>query len=298
MANGGKVVLDGGTGTEIQRMGTAMDDQFWCAEANKHSPDIVRLVHDRYLEAGSEVITANTYATSPLLYDAYGQEGDVAELDRAAVEIAKSAASAVCRSVCVAGSVSIMRPPLDAVEAQGLKFDWSRAEAQLLFEHKAQSLADAGCDLILMEMMRDDFYSVIACEAALATGIPVWIGLSAWREDRHSTLCGWERTDMPFDMVCETLAALQPHAMGIMHTELQNIDEAISSLRRVWDGPRYVYPELGHFEMPNWVYNEDLTPTQFSGIANTWIDDGAFAVGGCCGLGPDHIKAFADSISL
>ena len=68
VAAGELVVIDGGTGTEIQRRGGAMDDATWCAEANLQQPDLVRGVHRAYLEAGAELIIANTFATSPLLF--------------------------------------------------------------------------------------------------------------------------------------------------------------------------------------------------------------------------------------
>ena len=64
---GDVVVIDGGTGTEIQRRGVAMDGDTWCAEANIDEPDVVRDVHEQYIDAGAELIIANTYATSPLV---------------------------------------------------------------------------------------------------------------------------------------------------------------------------------------------------------------------------------------
>ena len=71
------IILDGGTGTEIQRRGVPMHDQVWCAEANVSHPDVVRAVHCDYLRAGAEVITANTFATSPLLFNAVKRDRDV-----------------------------------------------------------------------------------------------------------------------------------------------------------------------------------------------------------------------------
>ena len=78
VAAGELVVIDGGTGTEIQRRGGAMDDATWCAEANLQRPDLVREVHRAYLEAGAELIIANTFATSPLLFATLGRDDEVA----------------------------------------------------------------------------------------------------------------------------------------------------------------------------------------------------------------------------
>ena len=88
---GDVVVIDGGTGTEIQRRGVAMDGETWCAQANIDEPDVVRDVHERYIAAGAELIIANTYATSPLLFDHLGRGDDVERIDRLAVELAQQA---------------------------------------------------------------------------------------------------------------------------------------------------------------------------------------------------------------
>jgi S-methylmethionine-dependent homocysteine/selenocysteine methylase len=73
LAGGHLVILDGGTGTDIQRRGVPMHPQKWCAEANISHPDVIRAVHADYIQAGAQVITANTFATSPLLFDALGR---------------------------------------------------------------------------------------------------------------------------------------------------------------------------------------------------------------------------------
>src|SRR6187200_2322008 len=88
---GENIILDGGTGTEIQRRGVPMHHQVWCAEANVTHPDVVRAVHCDYLRAGAEVITANTFATSPLLFNAVKRDRDIREFDRIAVRLVREA---------------------------------------------------------------------------------------------------------------------------------------------------------------------------------------------------------------
>ena len=106
------IILDGGTGTEIQRRGVPMHDQVWCAEANLSHPDVVRAVHCDYLRAGAEVITANTFATSPLLFNAVKRDRDVRSLDRVAVRLAREAVEEAAGGapIAIAGSFSTMRP--------------------------------------------------------------------------------------------------------------------------------------------------------------------------------------------
>ena len=81
------VLLDGGTGTEMQRKGAPMSGEVWCALATRSHPEIVRDVHADYIRAGADIITANTYATSPLILRAHGMLDDMVELDGMAVRI-------------------------------------------------------------------------------------------------------------------------------------------------------------------------------------------------------------------
>ncbi len=72
------IILDGGTGTDIQRRGVQMSGETWSAEANLTHPNIVRAVHEDYIEAGADLIIANTFATSPLLFHHLGRDSEIA----------------------------------------------------------------------------------------------------------------------------------------------------------------------------------------------------------------------------
>ena len=84
-----------------------MDGDTWCTEANITAPDVVRAVHSSYIDAGAELVIANTYATSPLLFDHLDRGGDVERIDRIAVDLARQAADG---RVPIGGSISVMRP--------------------------------------------------------------------------------------------------------------------------------------------------------------------------------------------
>src|SRR6185436_20968986 len=89
---GQTIILDGGTGTDIQRRGAPMSSETWCAEVNLTHPDIVRAVHEDYIRVGADIITANTFATSALSFNAFGRDDDLLKIDSKAVAIAKDAA--------------------------------------------------------------------------------------------------------------------------------------------------------------------------------------------------------------
>ncbi|WP_395661138.1 homocysteine S-methyltransferase family protein [Aestuariivirga sp.] len=291
LARGETIILDGGTGTDIQRRGVPMSSSTWCAEANVSHPEVVRAVHEDYIRAGADVIIANTFATSALLFNALGRDDELLTIDRAAVTIAKEAAKG--HQVAVAGSMSTMRPVAPGSDRTLKQREWPEAQARALFRRKADNLAAAGADFIMMEMMRDRDYSVWASEAAMATGLPVWIGISV---ERHgSRLTGFGREDQPLDDVARTLSGLKPEVISIMHTSPNDTDEAIDILRRHWKGPIGAYPESGYFKMPEWTFVDIIPPEELVKRSKAWKHQGVTAFGGCCGLGPDHIKALSEA---
>jgi methionine synthase I (cobalamin-dependent) len=293
LTRGETIILDGGTGTDIQRRGVPMSSSTWCAEANLSHPDVVREVHADYIKAGADIIIANTFATSALLFNALGRDDELLEIDRAAVAIAKEAAKG--HPVAIAGSMSTMRPVVAGSDRTAKQQEWPQDKARALFRRKADNLAAAGVDLIMMEMMRDQDYSVWATEAALATGLPVWIGISV---ERHGNkLTGFGREDQSFEDVARVLSALKPDVISIMHTSPNDTDEAIDILRRYWKGPIGAYPESGYFKMPEWTFVDIIEPEELVKKSRAWQKKGVTAFGGCCGLGPDHIKALTEAFT-
>ena len=289
LAAGETIILDGGTGTDIQRRGAPMSGDTWCADVNATHGEIIRAVHDDYIRVGADIITANTFATSPLSFNAYGRDEEMLALDAAAVSHAK--ASAHGHDVCIAGSFSTMRPVYAGTDRTDLSKNWTRDEAMVLFRRKAQNLKSLGVDLIMMEMMRDIDYSLWACEAAMETGLPVWIGIAV--EKLGDVLTGFGRDDQKFDDVAQVMAALKPDVISIMHTSPNNTDEALAVLRKYWSGPIGTYPECGYYAAPDWQFVDVITPSDLVQKSHDWNKQGATIFGGCCGIGPDHIHALA-----
>lgn len=289
LAAGAVVVIDGGTGTEIQRRGGAMDSDTWCAEANRTAPGVVAAVHRAYVEAGAELVIANTFATSPLLFSHAGRGVEVAELDRRAVALAREAADG---RVPVAASISTMRPVLAGSDRNQLAVTWPEAEVRRLYGAKAATLVAAGAEVLVMEMMRDTDYARWATEAALATGVPVWVGVSVERDGPDGDLVGWGRPDCPAEAVIDGLAALGPDLMAVMHSSVADTGPALDLVRARFAGPIGAYPESGHFTMPDWAF-ASLTPAELVEAAAGWVAAGASLVGGCCGITPEHIAALA-----
>jgi S-methylmethionine-dependent homocysteine/selenocysteine methylase len=293
LSTGEMIILDGGTGTDIQRRGAPMSGETWCADVNLTHGDIVRDVHLDYIAQGADIVTANTYASSPLTFSHIGRASDVNKIDAIAVAIAKAAV--VGTDVCVAGSMSTMRPMQLGTDRNNLSIEWPEVEARALFAIKAKGLKEAGVDLIVMEMMRDADYAVMACEAAIATGLPVWIGIAVEKRD-DGQLTGFGRSDQLFTDMAPALSALKPDVISIMHSSPEDTGPAIEILKKSWSGPIGAYPESGYFKSPDWVFTE-ITPDDLVASAKSWQQQGVTILGGCCGIGPSHIAALRKEFS-
>jgi homocysteine S-methyltransferase len=282
------IILDGGTGTLVQALGAPMDGDTWCADANLTHPEIVREAHRQYLAAGAEVLIANTYPTSPLLFNDLGRDADVAVIDATAVRLAREASDG---SVPVAGSFSVMRPGVPGTDRSKMLRSWPESEARRLFATKAEGFVKAGADLIAMEMMRDGDYSVWATEAAVATGLPVWVGIAV-EEDDDGRLTGFGRPNWLLEDFVESLLRHAPAMVSVMHTAPHVTTPALEAVRRHWRGSLGAYAESGYFAMPDWQFVDIIPEAEYVDLAKQWAGRFDLAmIGGCCGIGPSHIAA-------
>jgi homocysteine S-methyltransferase len=303
LAAGEVVIVDGGTGSQLQAEGVPMDDVAWSARANLSHPEMVQRVHEEYIRAGAEVIIANTYAASRAALAPAGLGGAVAEVNRSAMRAALNARrAAASRPVAVAGSMSsfcpiamdaaALRSPLDGPAAAEPRFP-GLAD----FREQAQLLAEAGADLIALEMIEARGYGVAAVQAAGETGLPVWLGISPVRLPDGTLGTLPELGDgEPFEDLLSALAVPALAAITVMHASPELTLDAIEIVRRHYGGPIGVYAETGEWTPPNWVFT-GLTPQEYLAEALTWANHGAQLIGGCCGTGPAHIALLAERLA-
>lgn len=295
LATGQTIILDGATGTELQRRGAPMDDDAWCAVATASHPELLRGIHEDYIRIGADIVTANTFASARHLLERAGIGERTPELQRLAVRLAREAvertAAEIGRPVAVAGSLSTMRPVAKGTDKRDQSIDLASIPWAANLREAAELQAEAGVDLLLLEMICDFEHGGMALEAARATGLPVWVGLSAKRRG-PGPLMSFRDGGPPFAALVEHYAAQPIDALGIMHTSLPEIEEALPELLAQSPVPVMAYPESGYFRAPDWEFAE-VEPDTFADAATGWVDRGVRIVGGCCGLGPEHIEALA-----
>jgi S-methylmethionine-dependent homocysteine/selenocysteine methylase len=286
------IVIDGATGTELERRGAAMNDKAWCAMATLADPALLRQVHEDYIRAGARVITANTFATNRNMLEPAGLGPRFEELNRRAVELAREARdrTGTVERVAVAGSMSHQVPIVAGADQRDAHAVPPPEVAEANFREMAELLAASGVDLILMEMMSDPELAKPAIAAAVATGLPVWVGFSV-RMGESGAPVAYARPDLSAAEMLDAIPLDGIRAAGLMHSNVDTIAPTLELLKARWNGPLLAYPDSGYFKMPHWQFVDTISIDDFVAYNRQWIAAGVQIVGGCCGLGVEHIEA-------
>ena len=298
--NGEILLLDGGVSTDIRKRGIPLDANVWSGLTTKTNPEEVRQVHEDYIKAGAQIITANTYSTARHVLESINLGHESKLINLKSVQLAQQARDKVADGeVWIAGSMSSM-PPLTSHREVAIG-----GHVEASYQELAEVLAEAGVDLIIAEMMRDIENASIVIKAALSTGLPVWVGYSTMMADDGVDVRSlrWKNADdstsaHDFSELVETLSPLGGQAAGIMHTKIRDTAPALEVLGKHWSGPKLAYAETGKLILPDWRYEEVSSPQQYATEIEGWIKNyGVQIVGGCCGTGPEHIRALRDLLN-
>lgn len=281
------LVLDGAMGTELQRRGVDTGLPLWSARALLTHPETVLRVHREYVEAGADILTANTFRTNPRTFKRAGVPDRSEALTTLAIALARAAADgADGRAVLVAGSIA----PLEDC----YRPDLVPPESELQEEHGLQTvrLARAGVDFILLETMGTIREATIALALARETGNEVVVSFLCKEDGR---LVSGETLE---DAV-RTVAPLKPAMVSLNCVPANHADAAIDSLRASWSGPWAVYANAGRPEdLDSGVIATAVSPAEYAAHAQRWLQAGARVIGGCCGTTPGHIGAIRPLVRL
>ena len=310
LKRGDVVILDGAIGTEIQNRGVTMDVDAWCGRATLTHPEVILGLHIDYIAAGADVITTNTFGSNRFVLEPAGLAEQFAEINRKAVVLAQQARDAAGRDVAIAGSMSSM-PPLAHMQQAP-----SSVSATEDYHRLANLLAEAGCDLLICEMMMTPGHAEAVVKAARDTGLPVWVGLSAHEEngqvltmpapkvesgrsiDDRQLLRRRRRNTQELSGFAHGLLADGAAVAGIMHSDVEDTVPGLETLKTVWSGPLLAYAHSGHFAPPDWRFVDVIAAEAYAETAASWVADHEVQiVGGCCGLGPDHIRAIKERLN-
>lgn len=281
----GPLLADGAMGTMLHSRGVALDTAF--DELVLTQPAVVADVHRAYIEAGAEMILANTFGANRYKLGHHGLGERVAEVNAAAVRLARRVVDASFRPVYVAGDVG----PLGVRLAPYGRV--SEAQAFDAFREQIAALMEAGIDALVCETMSDLYEIRAAIRAARAleaerggARLPVLATLTFTRDDR--TLLG----DTPA-AAAEALIADGADVIGVNCSGgPAQIWRVITAMRQAAPGARFaVKPNAGWPEQIEGRIMYPATPAYLGDYAARFAALGVNVMGGCCGTTPAHIAA-------
>lgn len=268
------LLFDGGMGTLLQEAGLASVHENPDL-LNLTHPDEVAAIQRRYVEAGAQCVTTNTFGSNRLKLEGTG--ATVAEVYAAAAQVARAAGASL-----VAGDIG----PTGALLAPlgSLSFD----DAYDIFVEQARAAEAAGCDLIVVETMTDLLEAKAAVLAAVEqTALPVFATMSFGEDGR--TFLGTTPA-----IAASTLSALGAAVVGLNCSlgpdELAPLAAEAAPFAR---GLLMAQPNAGLPRVEGGRTVFDVGPDEFARAMEPILDAGATVVGGCCGTTPEHIAALA-----
>ena len=290
MTGSAPILLDGGMGRELQRRGLASVSGSWSAEALIDQPSVVRDIHKDFITAGAEVVTTSNYAVVPFMLARGGVEDRMEAMLAASVRLAREARDQAGRpGVRIAGSL----PPL--AQSYRPELVGPPEEIEPLYRRIASVLA-SGVDLFLCETMSRGAEARSAAKVAAEFGKPVWV---AWALDDEVT--GALRSGESPGEAVAALEGLPVEGFLFNCCVPEAVSAALPDLRAATAGLVGAYANALAGFKSDYVMGgqggeggetparEDLGPAAYAQFAEGWRALGADILGGCCGIGPDHI---------
>jgi methionine synthase I (cobalamin-dependent) len=283
---GETILLDGAMGTMLIEAGLEPGDppELW----NITNPEMIRQIHRRYVEAGSQVILTNSFGGSPIRLAMHQLEERAVEFNQAAASLARTEADAVDRPVVVAGSVGptgALLAPLGTTTFEQMVDG---------FAEQAGALAAGGADVIWIETMSDLAEVKAAVEGARsACDLPL-VATMTFDTNGH-TMMG-----VGPEQAVDTLAAMDLLAIGANCGNGPDEIEGVVQIMRS-RAPEIAIVAKSNAGIPKMVEGDvvyDGTPAVMAEHAHTISELGATLIGGCCGSTPEHIRAMANALNV
>lgn len=282
------VLLDGGTGRELKRIGAPFQQPAWSALALIEGPQFVTQVHQSYVAAGADMITTNTYAVVPFHIGADRFAARGADLAALAGSLARQVADGAPRRVAVAGSL----PPICGSYRPDLV---DIAAARPILAVLVGALTPF-VDTWLAETLSSLSEAELVAELTAGTGKPLWLSFTL--DDTHPDAVARLRSGESVADATRMAQRLGASAILFNCSQPEVMADAVRAAQGAGDLPIGVYanafppqPEETEANAVLLDIRADLDPAGYVAFAQLWREAGATIVGGCCGIGPEHIAA-------
>ncbi len=285
-------LLDGGMGQELVARSGDVPTPLWATRVMMDHPGLVKAIHDDYFSAGASVATTNTYNILHDRLEGVGLDAYFHALHLHALAEAHESRAKAGRGL-IAGSMGPLgesyRPDLTPAVAVSAP----------LYAEKARILAPH-VDVILLETMSSLGLARGALQGAQVAGLPVWLSVSVDDRDGRKLRSG-EPVSGLSDLIADhpTAAVLancsMPEAMLAALQELSQLGLPFGAYANGFSEISAL-PLPDAVAAPDYIHRHDLTPEKYTAFAMQWVDLGATIVGGCCEVGPAHIRHLAGAL--
>src|SRR5580704_11283747 len=282
------VLCDGAMGTSLYARGIFINRCY--DELNLSQPELVRNIHEEYLQAGAEIIETNTFGANALRLQRYGFADKVFEINRAGAELARKAvnqrADKQSGKAWVAGAIGPLGVHLEPLGKTSLE------EARAAYAEQIRGLAEGGVDMLLIETVSalNEAEQAILAARSVAPELPVLVMVT-----------------VDEDAIC--LDGSSPETAAAKLTEWgadaigcncsvgpATVLTAIECMASATDLPLIAMPNAG---MPRAVDGRNIylcSPEYMASFARKFLKAGAQFIGGCCGTTPNHVRAMKSAL--
>ena len=281
------LIMDGAMGTELMRRGIELPLPLWSSMSNIDQYDLVMNIHKDYIEAGSDILTTNTFRTTPRTFIKAGYSKNESKLIseqccNMAIEAAKHAVKK--ENTLIAGSVAPLEDCYEPSHFPGKEI--AKKEFQLIIDRILKN----NVDILLFETMGN--YEEIETVLQLSNDIDIQRWLSIVLKNKNSILDGTE-----LQKVVELASKNKINMVLINCTPVNLISEALDIFLGCWKGKWGVYPNAGE-NMPkeDGEFVSKLDDESFCKEIHGYITLGASVVGSCCGSTPKTVRKISNMI--
>ncbi len=309
------LILDGAMGTMIQRYRLSEADyrgerfKDWPSDLKGNNdllvltkPEVIREIHEQYLEAGADILETNTFNGNRLSQADYGLENYAAEIDTAAARLARQVADAwtartpdkprfVAGVLGPTSKTASISPDVNDPGARNTSFD----ELVTIYQEATRALIGGGVDLILIETIFDTLNAKAAAFAVDQVfeeeGLVLLVMISGTITDASGRTLSGQTVEAFYN----SLRHVRPLSIGLnCALGPDALRPHVEDLARVAESYTSFHPNAG---LPNEMGEYDMTPEQMADHIREWADSGFVnIVGGCCGSTPAHIRAIAAAV--
>ncbi len=292
------LILDGAMGTQIHAANLELERDYLghenCVDVISITrPEVIQAIHERYIEAGADIVETNTFGAMPHVLLEFGIAKRAREINRTAAQVARAACAKLSTPQRPRFALGSMGPGTKLATLGHATYD----ALKVSYAEQARGLVEGGVDGFLIETCQDPLQikaavnGVLAAREEFEVDLPIFVSVTM--EVTGTMLVGTE--------MAAAIALLDPYPIEVLSlncaTGPREMSEHVRLLGQTCRKSIMVYPNAGLPQLVEGKPHYPLTPAELADWLQRFVEeDGVNVVGGCCGTTPAHIAAVARRI--